>query len=347
MGILQNCAGQSSYDTTKAHHTKNGFKNIYPFKSPSLFDFLKWQIDQMSMDIPPVESYRFPVADNNPDFLKRNLDQISLTWIGHATVLLQIAGINILTDPHFSERASMVQWAGPKRAVRPGLSIDSLPPIDWVLVSHNHYDHLDKNSVVQLSQLSQERNTVFMVPLGLKQWFTDLGIDDVLELDWWEQHSKDEVVIYSVPVQHWSKRSPFKQNESLWAGWVMHTEAFRFFFAGDTGYSPIFSEIGKRLGPFDLCAVPIGSYEPRWMMKNQHVSPEEALKIHKDAQCKKSVGIHWGTFILTDERLDEPPKQIRKLGPKMGVSNSEFLVLKHGETILLPNDKQSNTKPVP
>ncbi len=332
-----NCATQMPA-SDKPHHTKNGFRNVDVSEDHGFFDMLKWRWERNSKDVPPPESYNFPIAENDPSFLRSNGHKTTLTWIGHATVLLQLNGKNILTDPLFSERASPVQWAGPKRVVAPGLALRDLPPIHMVVISHDHYDALDKNSIVKLYEREGGKETIFFVPLRLKSWMNDLGITRVFELDWWDQHEEGEFRITAVPVQHWSKRVLAARNKTLWAGWVIQSGDFRFFFTGDSGYAPIFKEIGNKLGPFDLSAIPIGAYEPRWFMKTHHINPEEALQVHADIRSKKSVAIHWGTFILTDEPLDEPPKRLETAMAEKKLPADAFLVLKHGETIILnPN----------
>jgi N-acyl-phosphatidylethanolamine-hydrolysing phospholipase D len=321
--------------TGKPHHAENKFKNMHEKERPSFFDFLKWRLGRIGKKMPGPDDYHFPLAENNPAFLKGNRSKTTVTWIGHATVLLQLNGKNILTDPHFSGRASPVQWAGPKRVVQPGISIEDLPAIDIVVISHDHYDSLDSRSIERLRDREGGDKTVFFVPLGLKGWFTDRGITRVVELDWWEQHRDHDLTITAVPVKHWSKRTPFSQNTTLWAGWVVASDHFRFFFCGDTGYSPIFREIGEKYGPFDLAAIPIGAYEPRWFMRHHHINPEEAVQVHLDVHSKKSVAIHWGTFILTDEPLDEPPVRLKQALGEKNLSSEKFLVLMHGATILL------------
>jgi L-ascorbate metabolism protein UlaG (beta-lactamase superfamily) len=328
------CAAQK-IEQSKPHHGKDGFRNIYIEDDTRFFDFLKWRWNRLGKDIPGHEDYDFPLAKNDPEFLRSNNEKGTLTWIGHATVLLQLKGNNILTDPHFSERASPVQWAGPKRVVPPGISLQELPPIHMVVISHDHYDSLDEQTIVKLHQREGGTKTLFLVPLGFKSWFEGLGIKRVIELDWWERHEEADLKITAVPVQHWSKRGLSPRNKTLWAGWVIQANDFRFFFAGDTGYAPHFKEIGHKLGPFDLSAIPIGAYEPRWFMRNYHINPEEALQIHLDVRSKKSVAIHWGTFMLTDEPLDEPPRRLKQAIRENGRSEEEFLILKHGETILL------------
>jgi len=327
------CSQQLQSD--KSHHSKNGFKNLNSFESPGFFDLLKWRFGQKDKRNLPPEPYTFPLAKNNPSFLKSNRNQYTLTWIGHATLLLQMEGKNILTDPHFSERASPVQWAGPKRVVPPGLAVENLPTIDIVVLSHDHYDSLDKQSIRKLYNRPGGSKTTFYVPLGLKKWFHHLGITQVVELDWWEEHTEGGMTVTAVPVQHWSKRNLFSRNTTLWAGWIIRTPHFSFFFSGDSGYTPYFKEIGKNFGPFDIAAIPIGAYEPRWFMKFHHMSPEEAIQVHVDIRAKKSVAVHWGTFILTDEPLDEPPKRLNASMIEKGFSPNDFLFLMHGETIFL------------
>lgn len=317
----------------KPHHTSDGFRNTHQAESPGFTDFLKWRWDRLWMDIPGPEAYTLPVVANDGSVLRSNHNETTLTWIGHATVLLQLNGKNILTDPHFSDRASPVQFAGPKRVVPPGVELDDLPFIDAIVLSHDHYDSLDKGTVRRLRDREGGERTRFFVPLGLKKWFEDLGVTNVTELDWWAGARFDDLEFICVPVHHWSQRAPFTRNSTLWAGWVIRSDNFRFFFGGDSGYTPHFKEIGDRLGPFDLAAIPIGAYEPRWFMRHHHISPEEAVQVHQDVKSRKSVGIHWGTFILTDEPLDEPPKRLAKAKDGRNVPEDAFVVLKHGETM--------------
>jgi len=244
-------------------------------------------------------------------------------------------GKNILTDPQFSGRASPVQWAGPKRVVPPGIDLGDLPHIDIVIISHDHYDSLDTDTVRKLYSRAGGDKTMFFVPLGLREWFQKLGINNVIEMDWWDEQELDGLRIIATPMQHWGKRSPFSRNEHLWASWVIIADDFRFYFGGDTGYSPHFKETGEKFGPFDLAALPIGAYEPRWFMRNHHINPEEAAQAHTDLRSKKAVAMHWGTFMLTDEPLDEPPVRLKKAMEERGIPEKEFLVLQHGETIVL------------
>ncbi len=319
----------------KPHHTEKGFRNLYLKEDHGFTRFIRWQWERLWKDIPAADSYDFPVARDDSDFLRANREKITLTWIGHATFLLQIRGMNILTDPHFSDRASPVQWAGPKRVVPPSPPLESLPAIDMVIISHDHYDSLDVQSIKRLFEREGGSNTIFYVPLGLKSWFGSLGVSNVIEMDWWDEYRAGPVTIAAVPMQHWGKRSPFSRNRHLWASWVIFSEDFRFFFGGDSGYSAHFREAGIKYGPFNVAALPIGAYEPRWFMKNHHINPEEAVQAHMDLFSNKSVAMHWGTFMLTDEPLDEPPKRLRQAMKDRGLGNDEFLVLRHGETIIL------------
>jgi N-acyl-phosphatidylethanolamine-hydrolysing phospholipase D len=338
LGIICMSALSCAVETPSAdkpHHTGSGFKNTDANEENDFWDLLKWRRERAKKKIPGPESYHFPLAKNDPGFLRQNLDTNTLTWIGHATVLLQINGQNILTDPHFSNRTSPVQWAGPERVTPLGLAFEDLPPIDIVVISHDHYDALDEPTIKKLRQRPGGEKTRFYVPLALKRWFAIRGVDQVVEMDWWDRHRCGNLEIITVPVQHWSKRSIFSRNKTLWAGWVIKADDFRFIFVGDTGYTPHFKAIGKKLGPFDLAAIPIGAYEPRWFMARHHVNPAESVQIHMDIRSKKSVAIHWGTFILTDEPLDEPPERLREALKKNQIPAEDFLVLKHGETIIL------------
>jgi len=335
--LLVSCTTNPHYDPSKPHHTKSGFRNIDYDDDKGLWAFLKWRWQKLFKDIPDKEHYHFELVHNDPAALKNNTDKTSLTWIGHATFLLQHAGMNILTDPQFSQRASPFSWAGPVRVVAPGLSMEDLPEIDAVVISHDHYDSLDVETIRTLASRKQQWPITFLVPLGMKAWFDNLELQTihVVELDWGQSHTIGQLKFTATPVQHWSKRTLFDAYERLWVSWVIEHKKQKIFFAGDTGYAEHFKQIGEQYGPFDLALIPIGAYEPRWFMKPYHVNPEEAVKIHRDIHSKYSVAMHWGTFILTDEPLDEPPIKLAEALQKFNINESRFEVYQHGETRFL------------
>lgn len=334
IGFLTSCAVNPHYDSTKAHHTKSGFQNIYYQDDKGLWAFLKWKWEQLFKELPESDNYSFEMDASQHHLLNNNLDKTSLTWIGHATFLIQLHGLNILTDPQFSERASPLSWAGPQRVVAAAMKIKDLPEIDAVIISHDHYDSLDVTSVRKLAVHNKHRSLQFMVPLGMKSWFDQLGLESiqVIELDWEQSHMISGVKFTAEPSQHWSKRSLFDTYERLWATWVIESKDQRIFFAGDTGYAEHFKQIGNKYDGFDLALLPIGAYEPRWFMKSYHVNPDESVKIHMDIKSRYSVAMHWGTFILTDEPLDEPPVKLIRALKKYQIPKTEFEIYKHGET---------------
>jgi len=314
------------------HHVHDGFRNNYP-SGWGRASFWRWQQERWRRGVPktPREGWRFPSMQPDVDWLRANRTETSLTWIGHATFLYQHAGLNVLTDPHLTTRASPLGFTGPRRWMPPALGFHTLPRIDLVVLSHNHYDHLDTQTVQHLHRQAGGAPK-FLVPLGLKAWFTGKGITDVLALDWWEVTDFHGLSVTFTPAQHWSARSLWDRNRSLWGGWRVDHPDFSFFFAGDTGYSKDFVDIRTRLGPVDLAALPIGAYDPRWFMAASHVNPEEAVQIHLDLAARRSVAMHWGTFVLTDEPLDEPPHRLRRALHAQGLSEEDFVVFQHGET---------------
>ncbi|UCH11415.1 MAG: MBL fold metallo-hydrolase [Fidelibacterota bacterium] len=256
-----------------------------------------------------------------------------VTWIGHATCLVQMNGLNILTDPIFSDRASPVQSAGPRRVTPLPLDPARLPDIDLVLISHNHYDHLDQGTV---RLLAKDHNPTWLVPLGLKAWFAKQGISRVVELDWWDRVDLPSGEAVCVPAKHFASRTPWDRNKVLWASWVISSGEHRIYFSGDTGYGEHLSGIGNRYGPFDLALLPIGSYQPEWFMLPVHMNPQQAVQAHVDLHARKSLGIHWGTFILSDEPIQEPPRLFVESARQAGLAEDEIIVLQHGQTLVLP-----------
>jgi N-acyl-phosphatidylethanolamine-hydrolysing phospholipase D len=325
-------------DAARPHHTADGFRNLHGAQVNKPFSWLlRWRWQAWREGLPRPAQQATPVVQ--PDLAQLTAQRAaSATWIGHATVLVQSGGLNILTDPVFSDRASPVSFVGPKRAVAPGIALDDLPPIDVVIVSHNHYDHLDRASVVRLNERAGGR-TLFLVPLGLKAFFAGEGITNVVELDWWDTHRVNGVEFQLLPVQHWSARGLHDRNKTLWGGWGVFAPDLRWYFSGDAGYSPDFVAVRERLAPrmsdgalFDLALLAVGAYEPRWFMKEQHMNPAEAVQAHKDLAARRSIGIHWGTFSLTDEPLDQPPKDVAAARAAAGVAPEDFFVVRIGES---------------
>ena len=318
------------------HHTATGFRNNYPdgWRRGS---FWAWQRERWTKGVskPPPGGWRFPADVPNIGWLRANRSAPTITWLGHSTFLLQLGGVNIITDPHLSPRASPLQALGPKRWMPPAIKTDDLPHIDIVLVSHNHYDHLDEATVTRLARQVGGAPR-YMVPLRLADWFKRRGLHSVTELDWWQMFSSLGLTLTFTPVQHWSARSAWDRDLSLWGGWRLDHRDFSFFFAGDTGYSPDFKEIHRRLGAVDLAALPIGAYAPRWFMQVMHVDPDEAVQIHLDLYARHSVAMHWGTFVLTDEALDEPPQRLARALSNADLGPQDFWVMRHGETRALP-----------
>ena len=347
---LNGAAAQASQPPHAAplHHRAGTFQNNYfDFAPKGLADFLSWRWNALRHGLPPAPTQPTPSLAPDLPFIISNAKagaamQPAVTWVGHATVLVQVGGLNILTDPIFSERASPLSFAGPRRAQPPGLTLAQLPRIDLVVISHNHYDHCDAPSL-QALQAQPGGPPLLLVPLGLKAWAAEQGLSNVIEMDWWQQHKLGAVDVVMTPVQHWSGRSLNDRLQTLWGGWAVFAPDAHVFFAGDTGYSRDFADIAQRLadrqkgsGGFDIALLPVGAYAPRWFMKEQHVDSMEAVRIHRDLGAKRSLGIHWGTFELTDEPLDEPPRALAQALAKAGVSDDNFFLLALGQTRKLP-----------
>ena len=273
-----------------------------------------------------------PAVENDGTFLRENAkhSDATVTWVGHATLLVQMDHLTFLTDPIWSETASPVSFAGPSRHVPPGVAIEDLPPIDFVVISHNHYDHLDLPTLVALADRGAD--TVFYVPLENAALLQSEGIENVVELDWGDSVQHDGVEVHCLPAQHWSKRGLNDDREALWSSWAVIGTERRFFFSGDTGYFDGFARIGNALAPFDLAAVPIGAYEPQEMMYWHHMNPEEAVQAAVDLGAARAVAMHYGTFRLSDEPFDEPPKRFKAAAKEAPLGEDSAWLLKIGET---------------
>ncbi len=262
--------------------------------------------------------------------------QIRVTWIGHSTFLLQHQGLNILTDPIFGD-CQPLPVGRMRRSSAPGICLADLPPIHHVLVSHSHYDHLDAPAIRALNTRAKQDGTQFWVPEGLSAWFHRRGIANCHELAWGQcARLSEEVTLYSVPAQHGSARTLFDRNRSHWCGWVLESAGNpgrRIYFAGDTGYSPIFREIGDRFGGFDLSLIPIGCYNPRWLMQPVHLNPADAVQVHIDVKSRLSIACHWGTFRLADEPLEEPPALLAHELTQAHIDPAKFRAIRPGESL--------------
>lgn len=300
----------------------------------SLFAFLKARFRSGEWASYEADQYQVPTAVSELAKPADTKGHATVTWIGHATVLLQHQGINVLTDPMFGDFASPVGFAGPKRFTQPALNLDQLPPIDVVVISHDHYDHLDKPSIAKLG--NQPR---YFVPLGIKEWLEGQGVasERITELNWWQ----DAVVevrgqtlkVTATPAQHFSGRGLFDRNQRLWSSWLLRWDNYSVWFGGDTGYNKVqFKEIGQRFTGIDLGIIPIGAYAPRWFMGTVHVDPAEAVQIHQDIGALHSFGIHWGAFLLSAEPVNQAVELLAAAAEKNNLAPGEFQTYAIGES---------------
>ena len=328
--LVNGCAGVGGPKPgAPAHHRAHGFANTSPGDPrPGLWTRARFFATRMMAATFAPRTVSLPRVDNDGRALRQNTGASTVTWVGHATLLIQLDGVNVLTDPQWSERASPLSFAGPKRLMPPGIAFEDLPPVHAVVISHDHYDHLDVATVRRLAAVHRPR---FLVPLGMKAWFADIGIPDAEELDWWEGRVVRDVTLTLVPAHHWSQRTPWDLNRRLWGSWVIAGRERRLYFAGDTAYFGGFKEIATRLGPIDVAALPIGAYLPPVIMKAGHIDPAQALDAFVDLRARTMLAMHFGTFDLAEEPLEEPPQLLAKLADARRLLDRVW-ILKHGET---------------
>lgn len=313
------------------HFDGKRFRNMREVPHHGFGDFLKWRWSRAPG--PWNERTSSPPGPRPPERISGG--GMRVTFVNHATTLVQMDGVNVLTDPIWSERASPVSFAGPRRQRSPGLRFEDLPPIHAVVVSHNHYDHMDLPTLRRLSGVHGPR---FFVGRGNAPLLLKAGIHRVIELDWWQTHQlTGDVTVTGVPAQHFSQRGLCDRDRTLWLGYAMRGPAGLAYFAGDTGAGPHFAEIAKRLGPPRLAILPIGAYRPEWFMSGVHVSPEEAVVAHETIGAGTSVGMHFGTFKLADDGQDEPTAALEKALAARKV-RPRFSVLEFGAGLDVPPD---------
>jgi len=313
------------------------FRNLHPHPIHRFRHFLKWKFsppEACDEDLPEElknPDDLVPVVPDHEAIQDPDKSSIQVTWIGHASFLVQIAGRNLLFDPVLGEHCAPLPFPSLKRRNPAALGLKTLPRIDQLFLSHNHYDHLEKSTVKTLGA-----NIPTHVPQGLAGWLGGLGVHECHEYGWWDGKSVKGLRISCVPSQHFSARGPHDRNRTLWCGWVIELEGTRFYFVGDTGYAPLFTDIRKRLGAMVVSIIPIGAYRPRWFMKPVHVDPREALQIRLDVESRFSIASHWGTFKLTDEPLEEPPILLRKAMLERKIDEERFRIPRVGETLKIP-----------
>jgi L-ascorbate metabolism protein UlaG (beta-lactamase superfamily) len=292
-----------------------------------LVDLLRWQLGFHDEKRPraPATGVAVPVVANDGRMI-RQATKDALTWIGHASFLIQLGGKSALIDPVMSERLTAVL----RRNVAPGLDWPALPKIDVVLVTHNHRDHMDAPTLKRLG-----RDPVYVVPRGLGGWFDRAGFPRIIEMDWWQEEEIEGLNVTFVPSQHWSRRGLTDMNESWWGGYVIERGGLRVYHSGDTAWFDGFSLIADRCGEIQAAMLPIGAYAPRWFMRTQHMDPKDAIRAFEALGADKFVAMHWGTFKLTDEHLAEPPELLRDLWERRGLHDHQRLVPAIGETLLL------------
>ena len=309
------------------HFDGTVFHNATGGAGKSFGDFWRWQRTRRPKPWPQwVDNTATPAP---PAALAA--DAAAVTFINHITFLVQLPGLNVLTDPVYSDRVSPFQSVGPRRVRQPGLAFEALPKIDLVLLSHNHYDHLDLATLRRLAATHAPR---VVTGIGNAAFLQEHGVAPVVELDWWQVAHERGAAITFTPARHWSGRGLRGRNRTLWGGFVLRHGPLQIYFAGDTGYGAHFAEIRARHGAADVALLPIGAYEPRWFMQEQHMDPHDAVRAHLDLEARVSIATHFGCFQLTDEGIDDPVRELAAARARLGVAAARFQVLEVGETRL-------------
>lgn len=329
---LNGCFGAPGYKgPTSPHFDGDAFFNTPRLELPGPWSLLRWKLS--GHDIP----WTSPQEHGAPTAVPEALPSVPIraTFVNHATVLLQMGGWNVLTDPVWSERVGPVSWAGPKRQRAPGIAFGALPRIDVVLLSHSHYDHCD---VPTLRALQQAHHPRVFGGLGTAAMLAEHGIDNVTDLDWWSAAQVDapgrEALHLSFgPAQHWSNRSMSDINRVLWGSYLVRAARHTVYFAGDTGWGPHFEAIRKAWGAPDLALLPIGAYEPRWFMHPQHIGPDQAVAAHRALGARKSMAIHWLTFDQSDEGQYQPAGELGVAAAAAKLGADEFVAVENGGTV--------------
>lgn len=313
----------SAYKTT--HHMETGFRNIWPGRHiahPSGSEIAGWYFSFIAERVTGSKKFEpTPVRKIDPEEWQEG----RVFWLGQATIMFRMNGKWILTDPVFYDRASPFSFVGPRRLVDRAVELDKIPDPDIILLSHNHYDHLDQNAIRFLAK----KNPLFIVPLKNAAYLKTLGVSNITEMDWWEYAKIDDLTIHCTPAKHFSNRWLNDRNHSLWSGFFVEGD-YSVYFAGDTAYASLFSEIEKVIGAPDIAALPIGAYLPRWFMQEVHMDPEDAVRAFLDLKAKTFLPIHWGTFDLADEPLHEPPQLTEKIAAENGIKNDRLKILPVG-----------------
>ena len=324
-------------DSPSHHRPGGGYRNPWPHTEHGFADFLRWRLGERRASPREPDPPRDSLPKREPAIRapRAARGHRSVTWVGHSTVLLQLGSLNALTDPVWSERASPLRWIGPRRLMTSAVDFDALPPIDVVLLSHNHYDHLDAATVRRLA--SRFPQALWLCPLGLGHLLQMFGVRHAVERDWWQSVDTAAFSATCAPAQHFSSRAIGDRNDTLWCSWAIEADGVRVYFGGDTGLHPEFGTIAARLGPFDLVMLPIGAYEPRWFMRSIHLDPEDAVAAYGaladgGAGAPPCLALHWGTFRLTDEPVGEPPARFAQRWREAGLLASANWTLAHGET---------------